>query len=84
MSPAAGKMRLNTSSLGICKTNLSRALSVSRLTRMLVPKPKKAFQSPGTQSLGLPSIPVVGAEVILSPPCLEHYLVAPRPDAFRG
>src|ERR1022692_6717 len=50
--PAAGKMRLKTRSVGICKTNRSNPVSVSRLTRMLVPKPKKAFQSPGTQIFG--------------------------------
>ena len=55
MSPAAGKMRLNTRSAGICSTKRSRPDSVSRLTRMLVPNPKNAFQSPGTQSLGLKS-----------------------------
>src|ERR1019366_470043 len=53
MSPAAGKMRLNTRSAGICSTNRKRPDRVSRLTRMLVPKPKNAFQSPGTQSFGL-------------------------------
>src|SRR4051812_37877913 len=51
--PAAGRMCLNTMSGGIFNTNKSSPLSVSRLTRMFVPKPKKAFQSPGTQSLGL-------------------------------
>src|SRR5258706_10241692 len=53
ISPAAGRMRPKTRSAGICRTNRSRPVSVSRLTRMLVPKPKKAFQSPGTQSAGL-------------------------------
>src|SRR4051794_10494854 len=52
--PAAGRMRLNTSQSGICSTKRSNALSVSKFTRMLVPNPKKAFQSPGTQSNGLP------------------------------
>ena len=33
--------------------NCSSPVSVSRLTRMLVPKPKNAFQSPGTHSFGL-------------------------------
>src|SRR5262245_857188 len=50
--PTAGRMRPNTSESGIFSTNRSSAVSVSMLTRMLVPKPKKAFQSPGTQSLG--------------------------------
>src|SRR6202012_5551911 len=51
--PAAGRMCLKTMSSGIFNTKRSSALSVRRLTRMLVPKPKKAFQSPGTQILGL-------------------------------
>src|SRR5579871_3038637 len=46
-------MRPNTSSSGILSTKRSRPVSTSMLTRMLVPKPKKAFQSPGTQSFGL-------------------------------
>src|SRR5262245_60069068 len=45
-------MRPNTSASGIFSTKRSSAVSVSVLTRMLVPKPKKAFQSPGTQSFG--------------------------------
>src|SRR4051812_26574209 len=53
MSPVAGRMRPNTSASGIFSTKRRSAVNVSRLTRMLVPKPKKAFQSPGTQSLGL-------------------------------
>src|SRR3984885_14607204 len=48
--PAAGRMRPKTILSGIFKTKRSRDVSVSRLTRMFVPKPKKAFQSPGTQS----------------------------------
>ena len=46
-------MRPKTMSSGIFSTKRSSAVSVSRLTRMLVPKPKKAFQSPGVQSFGL-------------------------------
>ena len=46
-------MRPNTSSSGIFSTKRSSPVSMSRLTRMLVPKPKNAFQSPGTQSFGL-------------------------------
>src|SRR5580704_2646446 len=48
-------MRPNTSSSGIFSTKRSRPVSTSMLTRMLVPKPKNAFQSPGTQSFGLKS-----------------------------
>ena len=41
ISPAAGRMRPNTRSSGIFSTKRSRPVSTSRLTRMLVPKPKK-------------------------------------------
>ena len=48
-SPAGcGRRRCSS---GIFSTKRSSAVSVSRLTRMLVPKPKNAFQSPGTHSL---------------------------------
>jgi uncharacterized membrane protein YdjX (TVP38/TMEM64 family) len=43
-------MRPNTSASGIFSTKRSSPVSTSTLTRMLVPKPKKAFQSPGTQT----------------------------------
>src|SRR5262245_29666340 len=46
-------MRPKTIGSGIFNTNRSSAVSVSRFTRMLVPNPKNAFQSPGTQSFGL-------------------------------
>ena len=46
-------MRPNTSESGIFSTKRNRPVSTSMLTRMLVPKPKKAFQSPGVQSFGL-------------------------------
>src|SRR6266704_44458 len=46
-------MRPNTSSSGIFSTKRNRPVSTSMLTRMLWPKPKKAFQSPGTHSFGL-------------------------------
>src|ERR1700751_3566630 len=45
-------MRPNTSWSGIFRTNRSNPLRVSRLTKMFVPKPKNAFQSPGTQMAG--------------------------------
>ena len=38
---------------GILITKRSSVVSTIRLTRMLVPNPKKAFQSPGTQIFGL-------------------------------
>ncbi len=46
-------MRPNTMASGIFSTKRSRPVSTSMLTRMLVPKPKKAFQSPGVQKFGL-------------------------------
>src|SRR5438105_2584082 len=52
MRPVAGRIFPKTSSSGIFSTKRRSAVSVRRLTRMFVPKPKKAFQSPGTHSLG--------------------------------
>src|SRR6202012_5328742 len=49
-------MRVNTIWSGILSTNLSSVESTNRLTRMLVPNPKKAFQSPGVHSFGLLSV----------------------------
>ena len=48
-------MRPNTSASGIFSTKRSSPVSTSMLTRMLVPKPKKAFQSPGVHNAGLKS-----------------------------
>src|SRR5580692_5676757 len=48
-------MRPNTSVSGIFSTNRNRPVSTSMLTRILVPNPKKAFQSPGVHSAGLKS-----------------------------
>src|SRR5579871_2990655 len=45
-------MRPNTRSSGILSTKRSNPVSTSRLTRMLVPKPKNAFQSPATHRRG--------------------------------
>src|SRR5262249_24158835 len=42
-------MRPNTSESGILSTKRKRPVSTSMLTRMLVPNPKNAFQSPGVQ-----------------------------------
>src|SRR5712671_5213276 len=50
--PSAGRMRPNTSESGIFSTKRRRPVSTSMLTRMLVPKPKNAFQSPGVQIAG--------------------------------
>src|SRR5215472_15453593 len=52
ISPTAGRMRPNTSASGIFSTKRSSAVSVSILTRMLVPKPKNAFQSPTVHNIG--------------------------------
>src|SRR3990170_882997 len=45
-------MRPKTRSSGMPRTKRSRPVRVRTLTRMFVPKPKSAFQSPGTQTLG--------------------------------
>src|ERR1700683_3659296 len=60
MRPIAGKMRPKTSESGIFNTNRNRPVSTSMLTRILVPKPKKAFQSPGAHKIGRkPAVDVV-------------------------
>src|SRR3954471_20266999 len=50
--PSAGRMRPKTSESGIFSTKRKRPVSTSMLTRMLVPNPKNAFQSPGVHSTG--------------------------------
>src|SRR6516165_1130094 len=50
--PSAGRMRPKTSESGIFSTKRRSPVSTSMLTRMLVPKPKKAFQSPGVHNGG--------------------------------
>ena len=50
--PSAGRMRPNTSESGIFSTKRNRPVSTSMLTRMLVPNPKNAFQSPGVHRSG--------------------------------
>src|SRR5215470_16550079 len=59
MRPVAGRMRWNTIWSGILSTKRRRPLSTSRLTRMLVPKPKNAFQSPRVQSAGFTAVVAV-------------------------
>src|SRR5580704_17203287 len=60
MRPIAGSMRPNTSESGIFSTNRNKPVSTSMLTRILVPKPKKAFQSPGAHKIGRkPAVDVV-------------------------
>src|SRR5260221_7861830 len=45
-------MRPNTSESGIFSTNRKRPVSTSMLTRILVPNPKNAFQSPAVHNTG--------------------------------
>jgi len=65
--PRAGRMRPKTSESGIFSTNRNRPVSTSMLTRMLVPNPKNAFQSPETHRVGLFMYAVVAVATILSP-----------------
>src|SRR3954454_50421 len=59
-------MRPNTSESGIFSTNRNRPVNTSMLTRMLVPKPKNAFQSPGVHSRGLkPPTGSAGLELVM-------------------
>src|SRR5689334_14211996 len=53
MSPVAGRIRPKTRSAGIFSTYSMSPVSTSMFTRILVPKPKNAFQSPGVQSGGV-------------------------------
>jgi hypothetical protein len=46
-------MRPNTSESGIFSTKRSSPVSTSMLTRMLVPNPKNAFQSPEVHKVGV-------------------------------
>src|SRR6476646_2190799 len=50
--PSAGRMRPKTSESDIFSTKRKRPVRTSMLTRMLVPNPKNAFQSPGVHSTG--------------------------------
>ena len=58
-------MRPNTSESGIFSTKRSSPVSTSMLTRMLVPKPKKAFQSVAVHNTGLRVVAVM-ADALLS------------------
>jgi hypothetical protein len=64
-------MRPNTSESGIFSTNRNSPVSTSMLTRMLVPKPKNAFQSPGVHKTGLksplPAVPVMLVLIVTLP-----------------
>src|SRR5580704_2381255 len=65
MRPIAGRMRPKTRESGVFSTKRNRPVSTSMLTRMLVPKPKKAFQSPGAHKIGRKS--VVDVVVVIAP-----------------
>src|ERR1700730_12834492 len=52
ISPSAGRMRPKTSESGIFSTKRNSPVSTNMLTRMLVPNPKNAFQSPGVHRTG--------------------------------
>ena len=61
-------MRPNTSESGIFSTKRNSPVSTSILTRILVPKPKNAFQSPGVHNTGLkPAVPVVLVLIVMLP-----------------
>ena len=52
-------------------------MSTSMLTRMLVPKPKNAFQSPDVQSAGLNSdLPAVPVNVLMIFPYVVEVFIA--------
>jgi hypothetical protein len=76
-------MRPNTSESGIFSTKRNSPVSTSMLTRMLVPKPKKAFQSPGVHNAGLNSdvaaVPVMLVLIVmlLLPDCLKSPVSLP-------
>src|ERR1700733_5391107 len=71
-------MRPNTSSSGILSTKRNRPVNTSMLTRMLVPKPKNAFQSPGTQNF---KVGAMVADFMGAPLCRK---VAQRLDQRLG
>ena len=64
-------MRPNTSVSGIFSTKRNSPVSTSMLTRILVPKPKNAFQSPGVHNAGLksdfPAVPVMLVLIVMLP-----------------
>src|ERR1700745_188300 len=70
-------MRPNTSESGIFSTKRNSAVSVSMLTRMLVPKPKKAFQSPGVHIFGRKGEPAIASSV-------GDFRLGERPRRGRG
>src|SRR5947209_8764451 len=72
-------MRPNTIASGIFSTKRNRPVSTSMLTRMLVPKPKKAFQSPGVQNFG-GCLLVMAIVMTRSPQLIAHKLQRRRPQ----
>ncbi len=54
--PSAGRMRPNTVSAGSCTTPRHRPVRTMTLSRTLVNRPKKPFQSPGTQRRTAPAV----------------------------
>src|SRR3546814_10440943 len=70
----AGRIRPKMIGSGSLRTNRNRPVSTSTLTRILVPKPKKAFQSPGVHqgSFAGPG-PVVETLVMMQTPLLERF-----------
>src|SRR4051794_39596138 len=75
MRPVAGRIRPNTRESGILSTKRKRPPKTSRLTRMLVPKPKKAFQSPGVHMAGLLLVVMSVAPLAYAVAC-ETWLMA--------
>src|SRR6202050_415593 len=78
-------MRPNTSASGIFSTKRSSPVSTRTLTRILVPNPNKAFQSPGTQNFGLNVVVALIARFLvprlsaLSFQRRDHVLALPHP-----
>jgi hypothetical protein len=76
-------MRPNTRLSGIFSTKRNRPVKTSILTRMLVPNPKKAFQSPGVHNTGLKSalttvpVPLVLIVMLPLPDCSTSPLALP-------
>src|SRR5436305_4715058 len=81
-------MRPKTSESGILSTKRNKPVSTSMLTRMLVPNPKKEFQSPDVQMAGW-YLPVVTMRSVIAHSCrsldYRHHMqgVAPCPVFLR-
>src|SRR5580700_8093957 len=68
-------MRWKTSSSGILRTKRNRPVSTSKLTRILVPNPKNAFQSPGVHNFGSSA----GVDVTSAMGSSSSFLLVARP-----